>query len=247
MQNDLQLLLLIIGMVVGVFLVYKAFRDHNSNRKAPSIIRREFQKKIIEHAHKAAPYKKETSLQMAESDPLLDNTDFTYTVLSKEEPEPSFESVSNPDPAVKKPAYEVITLTLIPRNTSAFSGVELSVIFEEEKYHYGKMKIFHCHHENDPKQPVIYSIASMIEPGTFDLLTMETENFHGVVLWMVFQSDSNPSIFEKMLSDAKHLAENLNATLCDEKRKQLTVQAISEIRARIQECSHDESDRQSAH
>lgn len=255
MQNDLQLLLLIIGMVVGLFLVYKAFREHHLSRRAPSIIRREFQKKIIEHAHKAAPHKKETLLQMGESDPLLDNADFSYTVLSKEESVSTFESASNSETnsdanceaEVKEPTYEVITLTLIPRNTLAFSGLELSVVFEEEKYHYGKMKIFHCHCENDPKQPIIYSIASMVEPGIFDLSTMKTQNFHGIVLWMVFQSDSDPAIFEKMLNDAKCLAENLNATLCDEKRKQLTVQAISEIRARLQECCHHERDRQSAH
>lgn len=238
MLNDLQLFLLIIGMVVGVFLIYKAFREHHSHRKAPSIIRREFQKKIIEHTHQA-PYKKETLLQMAETDPLLDSSDFTYTALSKEiieEPDINPALVSK----VKKPAYEVITFMLIPRNALTFSGLELSVIFEEEKFYFGKMKIFHCHHKNDSEQRVIYSIASMVEPGTFDLLTMPSESFHGIALWMVFQSDTDPAAFEKMLGDAKHLAEKLNATLCDEKRKQLTIQKISEIRARIQECGDGE-------
>lgn len=238
MQNDLQLLLLIIGMVVGIFLVYKAFQEHHSRRKVPSVIRREFQKKIIDHAHKATTHKKEAALQMAGSDPLLDNPDFTYTALSKETIE---------EPKIKRPVYEVITLVLIPRNAVIFSGLELSVVFEEEKYHYGKMKIFHCHHKNDPEQAVIYSVASMIEPGIFDLSTMPSESFHGIALWMVFQSDADPAIFEKMLNDAKHLAEKLNATLCDEKRKQITVQTISEIRARIQACCHGESNRQSAH
>ena len=246
MQNDLQLLFLIFGTVIGAFIIYKAFKDRQTSRKAPTIIRREFQKTIIDNTHKAVPYKKAQSLHLAESDPLLDNAEFTYTELPKLEKEIPLEKTKPQAPAPKTSADEIVTLVLIPRNTASFSGLELSVVFEEEGYQYGKMRLFHRHENQAPSQPILYSIASMVEPGVFYRETMENEDFRGIVLWVVFKPGSNPEVFEKMLADAKHLAEKLNATLCEQKRKQLTVQTISEMRAKIQECCECESISQSA-
>lgn len=237
MQTDLQLLLLIVGMVVGVLIVFNGLRQKRSRQRV-SKGRHQFQKKVLESVPAAS--KKSAPIQMGGDDPLMEGP--IKSVVKQEansKPEalkPAL--VLAPDPASEP---SVIMLVLLPRHMNAFSGKELQAAFETIGLRYGKRKVFQRYRGNDPSQSVCYSVASLVEPGIFDQETMSEDEYRGIILWMLLKSGIEATAFEGMLEDAKHLAQMLNAVLCDEKRQQLTVQAIADIRARIEVCLNSES------
>jgi cell division protein ZipA len=84
-------------------------------------------------------------------------------------------------------------------------------------------------------QHTLYSVLSMVEPGTFDIDTMSDQTFSGVVLLMTLSNRMNPLVvFEKMLNSARQLAVTLGAELCDASRKPLTAQMMTHLRESIQ-------------
>lgn len=232
MQTDLRLLLLIVSMVLGSFIVFKAFRDRRL--KKPPAIRHHIEKTLLEDTHTTEELSSGENLQLGESDPLLEDYEYKSIPIDTENP-PTAELLDNLP--IDEPRFnpEIITLSLIPRDSYEFEGEELLEVFQIQNYHYGKMNIFHCHENEDPEQPIIYSIASLVEPGTFDYNAMHNGSYRGIVFWMVVQDSSGYELFEKMLDDTKHLADMLNGIVCDDKRQQLTLQKINNIRIRIRD------------
>jgi FtsZ-interacting cell division protein ZipA len=239
MQTDLRLLLLIVSIVLGALIVFKAFRERRE--KVSPVTRQAFEKSILQNTYKMAAEKNASQLHLGESDPLLEDYehkledfDHTFVEIDTSMP-PNAEIIEEPtpplaEPEISVPPPEYISLLLIPRDTQAFSGEELLTVFEDENFHFGKLRMFHRHEGDDPKQPICYSIASIVEPGIFNYAEMTYDSLPGIVLWMAVKDKTALNGFEAMLHDAKGLAERLNATLCDEKRHQLTVQAIATIR-----------------
>jgi cell division protein ZipA len=206
----------------------------------------------------------EPHIQIAESDPLLEDYEYKHVenaqvfpsaeIMSQEHSdemeetiEEDFDSTINnkienevdnkPEDKVKKLRMrdDIIALCLVPVSNRDFAGEELLEVLEYENYFYGKMHLFHCHENNDPKRAVLYSIASLVQPGTFDYNQMSHENYRGIIIWMTLDEHTDIELFEKMLKDAKHLAYVLDATLCDDRCRQLTLQSISKIRLRIKD------------
>lgn len=237
MQTDLRLLLLIIGAVLGALIIYKAFRE--KKEKAPPLVRHQFEKSVIENAHRTMPHKNTPDVQLAESDPLLEDYEFTHVEIEGA-PISTSEIINQELPQEKvpmahKPVPEVIALTILPRDYYAFSGETLLGILQQRQYQFGKMKIFHRHDQNDPEKKILFSLASLVEPGVFDYNKIPFESYRGLALWMVYSDKEDSMLFEAMLEEARELAEILNGTVCDDKRQQLTVQAISNIRLKMRE------------
>lgn len=236
MQTDLRLLLLIISVVLGGLIIFKAFRERRE--RAPQLVRQQFEKSIMENAHRSTPIRNVPDLHMAESDPLLEDYQFTSIEIEKKHI-PSAEVFEKTPPVdvkeKKKSVPQVFALTILPRDEVSFSGETLQTLFEEQGLVYGKNNFFERHQENDPVQRVIYRIASIVEPGIFKYDHMPYETYRGVVLWII-SSDKNGELdFETMLHEAKEISEFLNGTVCDEKRQQLTVQGTSHIRLKLRE------------
>jgi cell division protein ZipA len=90
---------------------------------------------------------------------------------------------------------------------------------------YGEMNIFHRHEDNAGQGKVTFSLANIMNPGSFDLDTIETFATRGVSLFMTLPNAGDPFyVFEQMLNAAKQLAQEFNAQVLDEKRNILTKQ-----------------------
>ena len=100
---------------------------------------------------------------------------------------------------------------------------------------YGDMNIFHFFHPNRPGKPM-FSIANMVEPGSFTLATMEELNTPGLILFAnVQRPEEGINTFTVMLESAKKLAELLDGEVCDERRGTLSKQGIEHIHGQIRE------------
>jgi cell division protein ZipA len=249
MQTDLQLLLLIIGLVFGGFILYNTFR-HKSKKSSSSY--EEFESKppkatsgerhdplldsfaqnesVGKVAHAANPVQLASQLEWDEP-----KSDVLFEAQSLQVAEPIFEA---PKPAPKKvvkakKTSEVIALSIIPKN-GTFTGAMLSSALKSNQFHYGEHKIFHRHKDENPKAPILFSVASLVEPGNFEIHQMFNKSYPGILLWMMLPvSQDAMQCFDKMLKSARQLASFLNAELCDTKRLTLSTEAIATMRERV--------------
>jgi cell division protein ZipA len=90
---------------------------------------------------------------------------------------------------------------------------------------YGEMNIFHRHQDNAGNGQVTFSLANMMNPGTFDLDDIENFSTQGITLFMTLPNTGDAfEVFEKMLNAAKQLAVEFKAQLLDDKRCVMTKQ-----------------------
>jgi FtsZ-interacting cell division protein ZipA len=73
-----------------------------------------------------------------------------------------------------------------------------------------------------------------VKPGFFEPEKMMKEHFPGLVVFMSTRAEGDvSSIFEKMLTSARHLAASLSGELCDSNRIPLTPHLIQQYRETI--------------
>jgi cell division protein ZipA len=127
---------------------------------------------------------------------------------------------------------EVIVINVLGRGSERFAGNELLEVFLRHKLKFGDMNIFH-RLEPVTRTPQ-FSVASAVEPGTFDLSNMDSFSTRGVSLFMQLPGPKEPlAVFDDMLSVARDLAGSLGGDLKDEQLSIMTAQSIEHCRQRI--------------
>lgn len=95
------------------------------------------------------------------------------------------------------------------------------------------MEIFHRFDERG--QPM-FSLANAVEPGTFDMSTMDRMETPGVILFMKAHELADPeTVYNDMLEVATRLSEELGGEMRDETRSVLTPQTIEHCRQDIRD------------
>ena len=147
--------------------------------------------------------------------------------LSTHDPEPE----AGTTPA---PPDEVIIINVMAAPGSYFQGAELLDALLQNGMRFGDMEIFHRHQEASGHGPVLFSLANMVKPGTFDLDTMENFQTPGVSLFLTLplKSDSLRA-FDLMRDIAQDLCDALGGELKDENRSVMTRQTMEHCRQRI--------------
>ncbi len=130
----------------------------------------------------------------------------------------------------------VLALTVIARDDEPFSGEQIRSALEAEGLMHGDMQIFHYH--VDGAADAVFSVASMLEPGTFDLDTMASFCTTGLSLFCQLPGPLSPaSTYAAMLAKAKAVADALGGELCDDKRNRLSTQERQHYKERVTEFS----------
>ena len=126
---------------------------------------------------------------------------------------------------------DVLVMHLMTEKGQTCSGQLLLDTAVSLGLRYGAMKIFHRHSEEDGSGPVLFSMANLLNPGTFDLTTMGAMQSVGVTLFMTPNELEEPvEAFDIMLETAEKLAQELQLTLKDESRSSMTKQTIDHYR-----------------
>ena len=129
---------------------------------------------------------------------------------------------------------EVLALSVVMRNNQIMQGASLLPMLLTLGLKYGEMNIFHRHQDNAGNGPVTFSLANMMNPGSFDLDTMETYATQGVTLFMMLPNAGNAfDVYQQMLSAAKQISEEFNAQILDDKRNVMTKQTEQHYESRI--------------
>jgi cell division protein ZipA len=131
---------------------------------------------------------------------------------------------------------EIIVVHVLARGAARFPGTELMNAFLRNTLKFGDMNIFH---RIDPiSKQARFSVASAVEPGTFDLAKMDTYSTAGVTFFLRLPGPPDPmATFDDMLGVARDVATSMAGDLKDDQRSVLTAQTIEHCRQRISEFS----------
>ena len=128
-------------------------------------------------------------------------------------------------PAAIEIAPQVIVLSVVMPEGQVMSGAALLPSLLTLGMKYGEMNIFHRHQDNAGNGKVTFSLANMMNPGTFNLDDIENFSTQGITLFMTLPNPGDAfAVFEQMLNAAKQLAVEFRGQLLDDKRSVMTKQ-----------------------
>ena len=131
---------------------------------------------------------------------------------------------------------EVIVINVMAQEGRVFEGNDLLQVLVTAGLRFGEMNIFHHRLNNKNKGPLIFSVANILNPGTFDLNEMEEFSTIGISLFLALPAQiNNLQAFEQMLEVAQQVRGALDGELKDDHRSIMTAQTIEHYRQRIRD------------
>ena len=164
-----------------------------------------------------------------------DYDDEDYDGEEYDEVEETPPQTSTTEQPLKEPE-EVLIINVMSMKGEFFKGAALLDIVLKCGMRYGDMNIFHRYSDNKGEGALLFSMANMVKPGTFDLDAMDNFETPGISLFMTLpiKADSMAS-FDLMVDTARAIADTLGGELKDEQRSVMTRQTIEHCRQRIRD------------
>lgn len=164
-----------------------------------------------------------------QAEPVEQDTDIHYDA------EPEVEEAGTASDNAEQPSEVLILYVLLPEQQE-IQGRELLSALTVLGFKYGEMDIFHRHQDNAGNGEVLFSLANMFNPGTFDIDNMDKLATRGLSLFMTLPGPGEAlSNFNVMHNAAKKLAEEFGGQVLDGQRSVLTVQTVRHYVERIRE------------
>lgn len=133
---------------------------------------------------------------------------------------------------------KIITLRLVAKRHGSFAGDDLVLSLRSIGLRHGKFGIFH-RYDGDDEHKVVFSAASLVEPGSFDLENIKDQKIPGISLFMVLPGPlEGAQAFDLMMTGARGLSRELDAELLDESGSTLSVQRERYLREEIIQYQH---------
>ncbi|WP_337840601.1 cell division protein ZipA [Rheinheimera sp.] len=170
------------------------------------------------------------------SEPSLDLGSFSATdeLDFTAEEQADYDAVQ--DEAPQAPANEVLILYVLLPEGEEINGSLLLPSLLTLGFKYGEMNIFHRFQDNAGSGEVLFSLANMFNPGTFDLEDIDKMNTRGLSLFMTLPGPGEAlQNFNLMHSAAKKLADEFGGQVLDGQRSVLTVQTVRHYVEKIRE------------
>ena len=210
-MDGLRWLLLLVGLfvVAGVYLYTRFQRDRTEDQS-------------------------ESELSSDRFESSLDDLDATG---DEQRVEPSLDDDVD-DSAAPESAQKIVTLRVIARSNGAFPGDDLVLNLRGIGMRHGKFGIFH-RFEGSDEDKIVFSAASLVEPGSFDMANIKEQKIPGISLFMVLPGPMDgANAFDLMMAAARALSQSLDAELLDESGSTLSIQRERYLREEIIQHQH---------
>jgi len=133
------------------------------------------------------------------------------------------------DVADKNALNDIIVLYILPKPDCSLAGAQINSSAQAMGLRFGEMNIFHY---MDGTRSV-FSLANMLEPGSFDADTIHDLKTTGLTVFMQMHAGDPLDDLTEMLQRSYQLAGLLDARLCNHKREPLTEQDAENYRTQV--------------
>jgi cell division protein ZipA len=144
---------------------------------------------------------------------------------------PTLSSGESPSPRrIERRKILALRLAAAPQK---IEGARLLEALAAESLQHGKYDVFHRLHEDETS---IFSVASMVEPGTFDREKMPQTQYPGITLFAQLPGPvAGMHALNELVACARRLQQTLGGTLQDDRGVPLTVHRIERMRQEVRE------------
>lgn len=141
-------------------------------------------------------------------------------------------------PVVPALPQKIVTIRILSRAGVPFGAEELVLALRDAGLRHGRFGIFHAQVSDTDDTPV-FSVASLTEPGSFDLTRVHTDVYQGVSLFLGLPGPVEGGVaFESMVNAARAVARRLDGNLVDEHGSTLSVQRERYLREEVIQFQH---------
>jgi len=151
----------------------------------------------------------------------------TDTVKPKSEP------VTEPPRPRRRDPERVVTLRIVRRAQDEMSAAQAVLALKQVGLVHGQYGIFHSLAGTSGQDP-LFSVASLTEPGSFDLENIGEEKIAGLSVFLVLPGSGDPvARFDAMVELARGLADDLDGILLDERGSSWSIQRERYVREEL--------------
>jgi cell division protein ZipA len=126
---------------------------------------------------------------------------------------------------------KIVTIRVCAPGDARWSGATLLSALELHGLAYGRYQVFHRRHVDGRS---LFCVASLIEPGSFDVARMASEEFRGITLFAVLPGPLEPLLtIDELLAAARGLAQDLSGMVQDAKGMPLSPQRAAALRDEV--------------
>jgi cell division protein ZipA len=123
---------------------------------------------------------------------------------------------------------KIISIRVCAPGETRWPGAALLAALESHGLAYGRYQVFHRKHVDGRS---LFCVASLVEPGSFDVVHMAADEFRGVTLFAVLPGPVEPLLtIDELLSAARGLAQDLSGMVQDAKGVPLSPQRAAALR-----------------
>lgn len=174
-----------------------------------------------------------TTVSVSSSDQAADvrtDTRAASNAASKAEQHHAAQDETVKETAQETKAYsDIVVLYILPKGEQRLIGSQINSSAQAMGLSFGEMNIFHFKRGGRS----IFSLANMLEPGSFDPNTIHDLKTTGLTVFMQIKGQDPLDDLTEMLQRSYQLAGLLNARLCNHRRQPLTEQDAENYRAQV--------------
>ena len=123
----------------------------------------------------------------------------------------------------------VIPLYLLARQPTGFAGSSLLDLFARLGFEFGEMSVYHY---SDVRGQVLFSLMNGVAPGTLDPRTLAGQSTPALAFFLRLPIERQAGlILEQFLDLAYRMADELDATLLDDRHEALSTESVDRMRA----------------
>jgi len=171
---------------------------------------------------------------MLQGDEWQESTEVAEVVVDDSAETDSEISVAVPESVPQK----IVTVRIVATPKKTFPGDALVLSMRGIGLRHGKFGIFHRYDGSDESKTV-FSAASLVEPGSFDLQNIKDQQIPGISLFLVLPGPmESVEAFDLMMAAARALTQSLDGELLDESGSTLSIQRERYLREEIIQFQH---------
>lgn len=129
---------------------------------------------------------------------------------------------------------KLIVLYVVAQSGQFFTGKDIQQAMQQVGLCYGDMNIYHAYPHGSNAGNSLFSVANVVEPGTFDEDAMDGFSSPGLSLFLQMPCLMDElKVFDQMVATARRLAECLHGEVLDDHRSAFLQQTHDHLRDEV--------------